>query len=45
VPPNSLRDLNVSPKMKQWKNKKIEAHFLICSTFGVGRHIGALGWD
>jgi hypothetical protein len=28
APPNSLRYLNVGPKVKQRKNKKIEAHSL-----------------
>jgi len=35
VPPNSLRDPNVSTKVKQHKKKRIGPHSLTCSTFEV----------
>jgi len=37
VPPNSLRNPNVDPKVKQHKQKKIRAHSLVHNTSGVGR--------
>jgi hypothetical protein len=43
VPPNSLKDPKVGPRAKQRKKKKVGAHSLTHSTFGVGRHVGALG--
>jgi hypothetical protein len=45
APPNSLRNLNVGPIMKQWKKKKVEACFLACNTSRVKRHVGVSGWD
>jgi hypothetical protein len=45
VPPNYLRNPNVNPKMKQQKKKGIKAHFLACSTLGVGGCVGASKWD
>jgi hypothetical protein len=41
---NSLGVPNVNPGMKQWE-KKIGACSLTCNTLGVGRCVGALGWD
>jgi hypothetical protein len=41
MPPNSLRDPNVGPKMKKQKNKKVKARSLARSTFGVGAHVRA----
>jgi hypothetical protein len=45
LPPNSLRDPNVGPKVKKWKNKRVGARSLTCSTSGIGGHVGAPGWD
>jgi hypothetical protein len=45
MPPNSLRNQNVGLKMKQWKKKGVRAHSLACSILGVGRFVGAPGWD
>jgi hypothetical protein len=45
MPPNSLRDPQVGPRVKQQQNKKIETHSLTCIIFGVGRHVEAPGWD
>jgi hypothetical protein len=33
------------PKVKQPKNKRVGARSLTCNISGVGRHVGALGWD
>jgi len=44
MPPNSLRDPKVCPRVKQWE-KKVGAHFSTRNTFVVGRHAKALGWD
>ncbi len=35
----------MGPITKQWKNKKVGACFLTCSTLKVGRCVKALGWD
>jgi hypothetical protein len=35
APPNSFRNPNVGPKMKQWKKKIVGAHSLTCNTLGV----------
>jgi hypothetical protein len=43
--PNSLRNPNVGPKMKQWKNKRVRAYSLVRSISKVGRHAGILRWD
>jgi hypothetical protein len=43
--PNSLKDQNVGPIVKQWEKKNIKACSLTQSTLGVGRHVGASGWD
>jgi len=45
VPPNSLRDLNVDPKMKQWKKKRIRACSQNYTISRVGGCVGVLGWD
>jgi hypothetical protein len=41
APPNSLKDPNLNPRMKQHKKKIIGAHSLICNILKVGRHVGA----
>jgi hypothetical protein len=45
VPSNSSKNPKMGPKAKQQNNNKVEAHFLICNTLGVRRHVGVLGWD
>jgi len=45
APLNSLRNPNVGPRMKQWKNKRIGARSFACNILGVGGHVKALGWD
>jgi len=45
APPNSLRDLNVGPKAKQWKKEKVGARSLTRSTSRVGGCTKAPGWD
>jgi hypothetical protein len=40
APPNSLKDQNVGPKMKQRKNKIIGACSLTCNTLKVGGYAG-----
>jgi hypothetical protein len=45
APLNSLRNPNVGPRMKQWKNKRIRARSFACNILGVGGHVKALGWD
>jgi hypothetical protein len=45
MPPNSVRDPKVGPKMKQQKKKSVGAHSLTHNTSGVGGCVGALGWD
>jgi hypothetical protein len=45
APPSSLRDLKVGPKMKQQKNKTVEACSLICNIFGIKGRVRALKWD
>jgi len=44
-PPNSSKDAMVGPRVKQLKKKRVEARSLTRSTSGVGRHVGAPGWD
>jgi hypothetical protein len=43
--PNSLRDLNVGPRTKQQKNKRIGAHSLTHNTSGLGMCIRIPRWD
>jgi hypothetical protein len=43
TPPHSLKDLNVSLKVKTTK-KKVGVHSLACSTSGVEGHARALKW-
>ncbi len=45
APPNSLKDSNVSPKVKITNEKMIGAHSLVCNTFGVRRHVKGLGCE
>ncbi len=45
APPNSLRNPNVDPKSKQWKNKKVGALTLTWNTLNVGGHVRAPKWD
>jgi len=35
----------VSPKVKITKGEGIGAHSLACSSSGVERHVGIIGWD
>jgi hypothetical protein len=42
TPPNSLKDPNVSPRMKQQKKKKVETCSLAHNTSGVGEYVEAL---
>jgi hypothetical protein len=41
--PNSLRNPNVGPKVKQWKKKRIETCFLTYNISKIGRHVEILG--
>ncbi len=43
APPNSLKDSNVSPKVKTMK-KGVGVRSLTCNTLGVKRHNGAPRW-
>jgi hypothetical protein len=45
APPNSLKDPNENPKMKQWKKKGVKAHFLAHNTSKVGKHVRISRWD
>ncbi len=45
MPPNTSRDPKVGLRMKQQNKKKVGAHFLTCSTSGVGGRVKASGWD
>jgi hypothetical protein len=45
TPPNSFRDPNVGPRMKQQKKKKVKACSIIESTCGIGGHAGVPRWD
>ncbi len=45
VPPNSLMDSTMNPKMKIVKGKGVEAHSLAHNTLGVKGRGRALGWD
>ncbi len=45
MPPNSLKDPNLSFKMKQRKKKRVRAHFLIRNTSRVEGHVEAPKWD
>jgi hypothetical protein len=44
TPPHSLKDSNVSLKVKTMKEKKVGVYSLACSTSGVKGYVGALGW-
>ncbi len=45
APPNSLKDSNVSLKVKTTEEKKeIGVRSLIRSTLGVKKHVGVMGW-
>jgi hypothetical protein len=41
--PSSLMDSNVSLKLKQWKNKELDARSLARNTLGVEKRVGASG--
>jgi hypothetical protein len=43
TPPSSLRDPNVGPRTKQWKEQIFGAHFLTRNTLGVRVHARASG--
>jgi len=44
-PPNSLKDPNENPKMKQWKKKGVKARSLAHNTSKVGKHVRISRWD
>ncbi len=43
-PPSSLMDSTVNPKMKTTEGERVGACPLACSTLGVERRVGAMGW-
>jgi len=45
TPPNSLKNLNVSLRMKQWKKRGVGACSLTCNTCGVRESTRASRWD
>jgi N-acetyl-anhydromuramyl-L-alanine amidase AmpD len=40
-----IKDSKVGLRTKQWKKKRVGAHYLIRNTSRVGGHVGALGWN
>ncbi len=44
TPPHSLKDANVSSKVKTIEEGKVGIHSLVHGTSGVERRVGAPGW-